>query len=43
MKRIEGQRYQMDKKQKNELSVGTVFLVFISFASICSDPVTVLN
>jgi len=43
MKKIEGQRQQMDKKKKSELVVGTVFLVFMSFASICSDPVTVLH
>lgn len=28
MKRIEDQGYQMDKRQKSELGVGTVFLVF---------------
>jgi hypothetical protein len=33
----------MDKKQKSELGVGIVFLVFMSFANICSDPITELN
>jgi len=28
MKRVEGQEYQMDKKQKREVGVGTVFLAF---------------